>query len=203
MIKKLLVSAVFGLLAFSTFAQNDEIRPLLSVSFNPGLGNGKVHSSELENQHGLYNGGNLLLNYHMGKRLSISAGVGILTFNANPIVEGELAATEVDFFQLPVKINYIGGSNTVKFKVGVTGFYNSHLTSVTDLGHNRTLEEKNLGGNLGISADIGPVFQISERLLAGIGLEHQFTVSKVKGKQYEIENYLLKFEIQYAISNKK
>lgn len=201
--KKLLFSALLGLWALSTFAQGNEIAPLLSVSFNPGLGNGKVHSSELKNQHGLYNGGILLLNYHITEHLSVSSGLGILTFNANPIVDGKLAAIELDFIQVPVKVNYIGGSNAVKFRVGITGFYNSHLTSVTDMGSDQTLEENDFGGNFGVSADLGPVFQISKRLFASVGLEHQFTVSNVTGRQFDIENYLVKFGIQYAILNRK
>lgn len=201
--KKIFLSVVLGLLSINTFAQNNESTPLFSVSFKPGFGNGKVHSSDFENQHGIFNGGNLLLNYHITEHLFVSTGLGILTFNANSLIDGALVATEVDFFQLPVKINYMVGSNTIKFKAGVTGFYNSHLTSVTDIGSDQTLEETNLGGNFGLAADIGTVFQISNRFSACIGLEHQFTVSKVTGRAFDIENYLVKFGIQYALYNKK
>ena len=63
--KKIFLSLVLGLLSINTFAQNNESTPLLSVSFEPNLGNGQVNSSDFENQNGLFNGGNLLLNYHM------------------------------------------------------------------------------------------------------------------------------------------
>lgn len=201
--EKTLLSIVMVLLFISTFAQKNENTQLFSVSFEPVLGNGQVNSSDFENQHGFFNGGNLLLNYHFTEHLSVSSGLGILTFNANSLIDGAPAATEIDFFQLPVKINYMGGSNTVKFKVGITGFYNSHLTSVTDINSGPTIEATNLGGNFGFATDFGPLFQITDRLVASISLEHQFTVSKATGRAFDMENYLVKFGIHYAIYNKK
>ena len=200
--KILLVSALLNLFALNTFAQISEFSPLISATFNPGLGNGKIYSAEMEHLHGIYNGGNLLINYHIGEHLSISAGIGILTFNANPIVDGQQAVTELDFFQLPVKVNYIGGANAIKFQVGVVGFYNAHLTSVTVMGNNQTSEQTNLGGNYGFAGELGPVFEISSKLAVSVSLEHQFTISKVTGTQIDIENYLVKFGIQYAIKNR-
>lgn len=203
MMKKLLFTAILGLLAFNAFTQEIESAPLLSVSFNPGLGNGKVHSAKLQHQHGLFNGGNLLLNLHLGSRFSVASGFGILTFNANPIIDGIQVATEIDFLQLPLRVEYIGGKGAVRFKIGFIGIYNVHLTSVTDLGNDETVTENNLGGNFGQSVDIGPVFQVSKKLSTSICLEHQFTISEAKGTKIDVENYLVKFGLQYSIITTK
>lgn len=201
--KKLVFAIILGVFTFNAFAQSNENVSLLSIGINPGFGNGKVHSKLLGTQHGLFNGGCLLLNVHISPHLTVSSGAGVLTFNSNPVVNGKPASTELDFLHLPLKVNYIAGKNAVKFTFGVTGFYNTHLKSATDIGDGQFIKESSLGENYGLAGEIGPVFRLSDKFTSSIILDHQFTISEATGTKFTLENYLVKFGIQYSIVNKK
>lgn len=201
--KTLLIIAFFHVFALNALSQSVESTPRLSVSLQMGVGNGKVKSSLTKQVHGLYNGGNLLLNYHFDDHLSITTGVGILTYNANLNVNGRLAVTELDFLQIPVKLNYSWGSDAIQMRLGVVGFYNSHILSVTNLNNGQITKDSDLGGNFGFSGEFGPMLRINDRLSTSVSLEHQFTVTKDKGTQVYIENYLVRFGVQYAITTRK
>ena len=194
------------LLTFSVKAQEDPKKTEFGLNTNAKIGFGKLIQNGMVNLNGSVNSGDILFFYRLPSGTTISAGVGLLDFNANGVIAGESYALKQSYLRIPINLNYSFFilkdqlDSKLSSYAGIGVYANSLLKEEVQTV-NETFKNKNQGWNAGLGFNLGLRVGVTKNLNFGIGFESQsdFTKMKKNGVERKLQeintvNFALEFK---------
>lgn len=193
--KKLVFTLVVMCSSLMVNGQESEKKATYGLISNAKLGFAKLKQSEMVRLNGTVNYGDVQFFYSLPSGVYFSGGIGLLEFNANGVIEGNSYALEQNHLRIPV---YVGRSVSIfkeatnnKISVyGGVGIYANTLLKEEVQTLEKTVEDSNLGWNMGLGFNVGMLFEVGEGMSFGVGFDTQSDVTKMKqdGVSRRLEN---------------
>jgi hypothetical protein len=204
--KKIQFALLLLLVAFNCNAQEQTKKTELGFNLNGKIGFGKLIQNGMVNLNGSINSGDVLFFYRLPSGTTISAGVGMLDFNANGVTGGESYALKQSYLRIPINLNYslFIFEDQLDSKLsasGGIGVYANSLIKEEVQTVIETFKNKNQGWNAGLGFNFGLRFEVTKSLNFGIGFESQSDITKMKKdgverKLEEINTVNFSFELK-------
>ena len=205
--KKVQFALLFLLLSFIANSQEEPKKPEFGLNINGKIGFGKLIQNGMVNLNGSINSGDILFFYRLPSGTTLSAGVGLLDFNANGVTSGESYALKQTYLRIPINLNYslFILKNQLDSKLsayGGIGIYANNLFREEIQTIDQTFKNKNQGWNAGLGFNLGLRFGVTKDVNFGIGFESQSDITKMKKngterKLEEINTINFSFEFKF------